>query len=98
MKATIANLKKALKACAYAHGVEYKWWRDDEQITLNSEDVPVVSDVRMIVESFYGADEVPGLVETGWGCTTVYLFDDMNTKKDVDEQLLALALPNGVTI
>ena len=98
MKATISNLKKALKACAKAHNVEFKNWAADGQVGIGSETVPVVSDVRMILEAFYGV--VYGLMyEVGWGFVTVYLYDFMNNKsKEVNETLLQLAIPSGVTL
>lgn len=98
MKATIANLKKALKACAKAHNVEYKSWPADGQIGIHSETVPVVADVKMIIEAFYGDFARNELVETGYGYTTVFLYDTMNTKNDVDETLLKLALPAGTVL
>ena len=93
MKANIANLKKALKACADAHKVEYHWWKNDGQITLKGETLPVLADVRMIVEAFYGKATVDMFVEQNWGYTIVWLDAGLNTKQDVDEQLLSLALP-----
>lgn len=96
MKANLTNLRKALKACAKAHNVEYHWWRDDQQITLQSESVPVVSDVRQIVEAFYGS--ASGIVEVNYGYTIVWEDIFMNTKDEVNEQLLYLALPYGTVL
>lgn len=98
MKANLRNLKKALRACANAHGVEFKWWRNDGQITLKSQDIPVLSDVRMIVEAFYGRQNVDGIVESGYGYTTVWIYAGMDSNGEVDEQLLSLALPYGTEI
>lgn len=98
MKATIANLKKALKACAKAHNVEFKNWTADGQVGVHSETIPVVADVKMIIEAFYGNKARNELVDTGWGYTTIYLYSTMNTKNDVDETLLKLALPAGTEL
>lgn len=96
MKATVKNLDKALKACAKAHKVDYKWWKEDGQITLHADSIPVIADVVMIVESFYGSAN--GIVETNFGYTTVWLYNDMDTENDVNESLMYMALPFGTKI
>lgn len=93
MKATIKSLKKALKACAEAHNVEYKWWRDAGQVSLKSESVPVYADVKAICEAFYGRTD---MLSVGWGFTTVYL--EPMEKRDVDEILLSMALPSQLNL
>ncbi len=90
MKANLTNLRKALKASADAHKVEFHWWRNDGQITLKSESVPVLADVRMICEAFFGHAD---MVETDYGYTIVWLGDGF--RESVDEVTLALALPAG---
>ena len=93
MKATIKNLKKALRESAEAHNVEYKNWSDEGQIGIHSESIPVVADVKMILESFYG-ERCSDLYETGYGYTTVYLYDFMDDEsREVDLTLLTMALP-----
>lgn len=94
MKANITNLRKALKASADAHKVEFHWWKNDGNMTLKSESVPVLGDVRMICEAFFGRTD---MVEADYGYTMVWLgvcaFRDA-----VDESLLALALPYGTEL
>lgn len=95
MKANLENLKKALKACAEAHQAEFCDWSEDElQIAVKSETVPVVSDVRMICEAFYGSS---CMVEVGWGYTNVFC-DATEMLSEVDEKLLRMALPYGCTL
>jgi len=95
MKPAIALLKRALKACACAHNVEYSDWSDEDgQFGIRSESVPVVSDVRMICEAFYGS---ASMVETGWGYTNVFL-DACPFRDELDEAALKMALPNGTTL
>lgn len=96
MKATLANLNKALKACAKAHNVQYKWWREDGQMTLHGDTVPVIADVQLIVKAFYG--NYQGIVEVDWGYTNVWLDSSMDSDHDVDEALMYLALPYGTKI
>ena len=93
MKANITNLRKALKASADAHGVEFHWWRADGQMALKSESVPVLTDVRLICKAFFGHSD---MVETDFGYTVVWLGDGFREK--VDEITLALALPYGTEI
>ena len=96
MKATIKNLKKALKACAKAHNCDFEDWSEDGEFGLHSTTVPVVADVRMILESFYGTHE---MCEVAAGFTSVELYDYMDDKKrDVDELTLSLALPYGTKL
>lgn len=93
MKANITNLCKALKASAKAHNVEYKYWRNDGQIVVRSENVPVVADVRMICEAFFGNSD---MVEVDWGVTCVWLGE--NFLPEVDEITLQFALPHGTVL
>ena len=93
MKANITNLRKALKASADAHNVKFHYWRNDGQMALESEAVPVVADVRMICEAFYGFS---AMVEANYGYTTIWLGSEF--EKEVGEGLLALALPYGTQL
>lgn len=93
MKANISNLRKALKTSAEAHKVEYHWWRNDGQITLKGESAPILADVRMICDAFFGHHD---MVETDWGYIIVWLGDGFREK--VDEITLSLALPYGTTL
>ncbi len=95
MKATLETLKKALRACAKAHCAELCDWSEyDLQIAIKSESVPVVADVRMICEAFYGNSS---MVEVGWGYTNVYE-DAATMLPEVDVQKLRLALPRGTEL
>ena len=95
MKANLTNLRKALKACAKAHKVQFCNWVKDGQLGLKSESVPVVSDVRMISEAFFGTT-IPSAVEPAHGYTTVWLCYDFLL--EVNEDLLKLALPYGTQL
>jgi len=95
MKATLETLKKALAACARAHKSEFSdWSEEDGQVAIKSESVPVINDVRMICEAFFGSAR---MVEVGWGYTNVYL-DECEMKTRVDETTLRLALPFGTEL
>lgn len=95
MKPDTEYLKKALKACAEAHGAEFcDWSEDDCQVALKTESVPALNDVKMICEAFYGRST---MVETGWGYTTIYL-DEGTFLDEVDGTLLSLALPKNVRL
>lgn len=94
MKANITNLRKALKASADAHKVEFKYWRNDAQMALKSESVPVIGDVQMICDAFYGNHE---MVDVCCGYTCVFL-DESEFLPQVNEMLLGLALPYGTVL
>lgn len=94
MKANVTNLRKALKASAEAHKVQFKWWRNEGHMSLESESVPVLADVRMICEAFYGQ---AGMIEVNWGYTIVWL-GEANFLPEVDEKKLYLALPYGTKL
>lgn len=93
MKANITNLRKALKASAKAHNVEFGNWSNEGHFSLGSDAVPVVSDVSMIAEAFFGTSDI---VETDWGYTIMWL--SVEFLPEVNESLLALALPAGTEI
>ena len=70
MKANIENLKKVLKLCAEAHNnCEFADWEEEGQLGIKSESVPLVADVRMILDAFFGAGTHDISVE--WGYTTI---------------------------
>ena len=95
MKTILERFKRALKACAEAHGAEFcDWSEDDCQVVLKTESVPALNDVKMICEAFYGRST---MVETGWGYTTIYL-DEGTFLDEVDGTLLSLALPKNVRL
>lgn len=95
MEANIQNLKKALAACAQAHGAELEdWLQDDGQIAIAAETVPVVNDVHMICEAFYGS---ACMVDAKYGYTNVFAYD-YPMMEAVNEPLLKLALPKGTEI
>lgn len=98
MKATLENLRKALKASAQAHNAEYQDWEDEGQIGIRSETPATVNDIRMILEAFYGSAGVR-LCDVGYGYTTVYIYDFMEDPgRNVNEGLLGLALPHGTKL
>ena len=95
MKTILERFKRALKACAEAHGAEFCDWSEEEcQVALKTESVPALNDVKMICEAFYGRST---MVETGWGYTTIYL-DEGTFLDKVDGTLLSLALPKNVRL
>lgn len=93
MKANLTNLRKALKASAKAHNAHFRNWSSEGQLGIDKETVPVISDVKMICQAFFGHS---GMVETGWGYTTVWLNEPYLT--EVDEATLQFALPYGTKI
>lgn len=96
MKANLTNLRKALRMSARAHNVEFCDWADECQLGIHSEAVPVLADVQMILDSFFGRHD---MIETGWGYITIWLEEFMwGNKAEVNEMLLRLALPYGATI
>ena len=96
MKATIANLKKALKACAAAHKCEFKSYASEGQLLVCSETPATICDVHMILDAFYGHHNAAE--HSGWGSITIWLDSSMNSKNDVDELTLSLALPYGTKL
>ena len=93
------RLINALKACAKAHGAECRLYDDDPddmQFCISSASVPVVADVEMFAEAFFGSTR-PVYVDRSWGVTTVY-FATLPFLDEVDEVLLNMALPSGVEV
>lgn len=91
MKANIENLKKVLKLCAEAHNnCEFADWEEEGQLGIKSESVPLVADVKMILDAFFGAGTHDISVE--WGYTTIWLGEEF--LDEVNEYALNLALPH----
>jgi hypothetical protein len=88
MKANIENLKEAMQRCAKAHGAQFCDWSDEDQLAIDKANVPVMADVRMICEAFFGTFSP---LDEDWGYTVVWL--GMPFLKEVNEQLLNMALP-----
>lgn len=94
MKATLENLKKALRACANAHKARYFDWKEDEQFAIKSETVPIIADIRTILQAFFGKTT---MLEVEFGYSNVYL-DDCTFGGNVDEEMLKFALPAGAKL
>lgn len=79
--------------CAKAHNAKFHDWSGEAQASIESDSVPVASDVRTILEAFYGD---ASYVEVNWGHTIVWfdLFMYRN-KREVNVDLLRMALPYG---
>lgn len=45
MKANVTNLKKVLRMCAKAHNAKFCDWSYEAQVSIESDSVPVASDV-----------------------------------------------------
>ena len=88
MKANLENLKEALQRCATAHHAKFCDWSDEDQLAIDKTNVPVMADVMMICEAFFGTFS---LIDEDCGYTVVWL--DTPFKQEVDEQLLNMALP-----
>ena len=100
MEATLAKLKKALKACAKAHNAEFEDWSDEGQLGIWSVTPGTICDVRMICEAFFGkvsgeADS-PVEVDEEIGCITIWLSYDF--LKEVNQEMMYMALPYGTKI
>ena len=97
MKATIENLKKALKACATAHNCEFEDYDYEGQLLVCSETPATICDVHMILEAFYGNHDAAE--NNGWGSITIWLDESMDDKtRGVDETTLYMALPYGTRL
>lgn len=88
MEANLENLKQAMQRCAKAHGANFCDWSDEDQLAIDKANVPVMADVRMICEAFFGTFSP---LDEDWGYTVVWL--DMPFMNEVNEQLLNMALP-----
>ena len=88
MEANIENLKDAMQRCATAHGAKFCDWSEDGQLAIDKANVPVVSDVRMICEAFFGTVSP---IDEDWGYTVVWL--EVPFLSEVNVSLLNMALP-----
>ena len=94
MKANIENLKEAMRRCAEAHRAEFFDWEEtSDQLCIGTSRVPVIMDVRMICEAFYGTFS-PFDAEDGY--TLIHL--GMPFLPEVDEELLNMALPASMAM
>ena len=94
MKEFIEKLKKAVRECAKAHGVEFCDWSEESQLAVKSESVPVLADMQMICDAFFGSHRC---IEVGWGYTNI-IYDETTPLPEIDESLLKMALPDGTVI
>ncbi len=87
----------AMKICAEAHNAELADWRDEGQVAINSESVPVMSDVWNICDAIFknGHEDA---VEVGWGYTNVYLDAPGGFLDEINMELLLMALPYGTQL
>lgn len=88
---------KALELCAKSHKVEINVYDEDPedvQVALMSTSIPVVTDVKMIAEAFYGQSYPVVHVDNSWGFVDL-LLDCRPMLKKVNEGLLKMALPSG---
>ena len=97
IKPCIENILIALEACAKAHNSDFENWIDEGQVGIKSETIPTYADVKSIVRAFYN-DEYADEVEIGWGYITVYLYDEVAFREEVDEMTLMMALPYGIKL
>ena len=96
MKANLTNLRKALKACAKAHNAEFCDWSSEGQLGVHSDTPATICDVQMIMDAFYGRHD---MTEVSWGYVTIWLEEMMKgNRSDVNEELLAMALPYGTKL
>ena len=90
------TLVEYLRKVADAHGVEFiDDMADEYQVLLKSESIPVLADVKSVIEAFcYGVNR--GSVECDWGYITVYMDELRELYRDeVDMNALEKALPRG---
>jgi len=96
MRANLTNLRKALKACAKAHGAKFFDWSREGQLGINSDTPATVCDVQTIMDAFYGRHN---MTEVSWGYVTIWLEQMMlRNSSEVDEPLLKMALPYGTVL
>lgn len=80
--------------CAKAHNAKFCDWSGEAHVAIESENVPVVSDVRTILEAFYGSHDP--FLEVNWGHTIVWFDTCMfRSQREVNINLLRMALPYG---
>lgn len=95
MKATRKLLVKALDASAKAHKVEGEHFADEGQYGVYGTTVPIISDVRMICEAFFGKTSMIEVIDDF--CITIYMYEE-KLQKQVNEDLLQIALPYGTKL
>ena len=94
------RLIEALKKCAEAHRVEFTLYDDDPndtQFAVMSTKVPLVADMEMIADAFYGRHSGIVHVDNSWGYSD-FLLDYFPLLPKVDEETLKLALPYGTSL
>ena len=94
MNEIIEKLKEAVRQCANAHSVEFCDWSTESQLAVKSESVPVLADMQMICDAFFGSHRC---IEVGWGYTNI-IYDETAPLPEIDENLLKMALPAGTVI
>lgn len=90
------RLIAALKKCAEAHHVECEMYSDDE-MTFMAASVPLMADLRMIAEAFFGRTMCVVDPDYGWGYTS-FALGLWPMRKHIDEELLNMALPYGTEL
>lgn len=93
------RLIKALIKCAKSHHVDFGLYNEDPndmQFCIMSANVPVVTDVSIITEAFFGSTR-PVYVDRSWGTVTVFM-DTLPFLEHEDEQMIAIALPYGTKL
>ena len=102
IKVNEKNLIKALRATAKAHNVKFENWLEDGQVGIKSESIPVVADVKSIVGAFCNNLNAHGLVEVGYGYTTIFIdscmYDFKKEMSSIDVMQLEMALPADTKI
>lgn len=95
-KKLIAALEKCAEA-HYAKGELYDYAPGDAQFAVMSDTVPVIADLQMIAEAFFGTSRGIVCPDHSWGYVN-FLLDAEPMLPKVDEELLALALPHGTVL
>lgn len=85
------NLVIALRACAKAHNANFCDYRDEGQVGIDKDNVPTQSDMRSILNAFVKEEFAD--IDTSFGYTIAYLYDETAYRKEVNEFMLKLALP-----
>lgn len=94
------KLINALIKCAKAHKVKWKLYDDDPddvQFAVMSTKMPLVADLQMIAEAFFGHSSGIVHVDNSWGYADV-LLDYFPMLDEPNDDLLKMALPYGTSI
>ena len=94
------TLIKALQICAKAHKAEshlYDEDKDDVQFAVMSTKLPLVADLQMIAEAFYGRYSGIVHVDNSWGYSD-FLLDYFPMLETPNMELLRLALPHNAKL